>query len=99
MTLLWVNELEPRRLRAAVLPADFDGNAKVDLADFTVLAAPFAAPPGATRTTGDASGDGAVSLTDFTLLASGFGHSATVNGPLVITKAGTYSGGYYRSTD
>src|SRR4051794_11075171 len=99
MTSLWVNELEPRRLRAATLPADFDGNAKVDAADFSVLASHFGDAAGATRASGDATRDGAVDLADFTLLASAFGQTALINGPLVITKAGTYSGGYYRSTD
>jgi GH15 family glucan-1,4-alpha-glucosidase len=55
------------------LQADFNMDDAVTLADFTILAANFGTPSGATFAQGDANGDGAVTLADFTILASLFG--------------------------
>ncbi|MEO1129206.1 MAG: carbohydrate-binding protein, partial [Planctomycetota bacterium] len=56
-------------------PGDITGDGATNLADFTVLAANFGTPSGATRAQGDLTGDGAVNLADFTDLAADFGCS------------------------
>ena len=59
----------------AFLNGDFDGNGRVDLADFTALAGNFGRTSGAFFSRGDANYDGRVNLADFTILAGNFGAS------------------------
>ncbi|MEM7806566.1 MAG: ankyrin repeat domain-containing protein, partial [Planctomycetota bacterium] len=59
------------------LPADFDGDQAVTLADFAILRANFNSPG---LTGGDANGDGWVNLIDFALLRTSFGVSL-IGGP------------------
>ncbi len=54
------------------LPADFNGDQKVNLADFGILRANFNSPG---LTGGDANGDGWVNLLDFAMLRSSIGMS------------------------
>jgi hypothetical protein len=68
-SVLLNNRLRPAYPRC---PADVDGDAYVDAADFVVLASNFGAavPPG---TLGDLNGDGVVNTADFVILAADFG--------------------------
>jgi hypothetical protein len=68
-----VRSLVNQRLRPRILcPADVDGSATVDAADFVVLASNYGSvvPAGAD---GDLNGDGVVDAADFVVLASSFG--------------------------
>jgi len=53
-------------------PADIDGDAVVNVADFNILAAHFGRE-GVSGADGDLNGDGSVDVSDFNLLAAGFG--------------------------
>jgi hypothetical protein len=90
--------LEPRVLFSTIAgDANLDG--KVDLTDFSILAANFNKSSGATWQQGDFNGDGKIDLTDFTLLASQFNKTSTIgySAPIIITKGGTYTGNWQSS--
>jgi len=53
-------------------PADFNGDGKVNVADFNILALHFGMTSGATHAEGDANGDGKVNVADFNLVAFSF---------------------------
>ena len=63
---------EPTVPTAGALSGDFDGNGKVDFADFILFAQAF----GGTDPLYDLDGSGAVDLTDFILFVNNFGKEA-----------------------
>ena len=54
------------------MPADFDGNGRVDFADFLILSANFS-KENVGFAGGDANEDGVVDFSDFLLLSAAFG--------------------------
>jgi hypothetical protein len=94
-----VQPLERRVLLTGAVPGllggDADGSTRVDLGDFTRLAANFNRGPDATWLDGDFNADGNVDLTDFTILATNFQRQVSSLTYLPrITQPGTYSGYY-----
>lgn len=63
-------------LVAIACAADINLDGSTNAADFTILAASFGTPSGATRAQGDLTGDGAVNAADFVILAGDFGCQA-----------------------
>lgn len=62
--------------RAAAIDPDFDGNNKVDGADFLAWQRGFGTSSGATRSQGDADGNGAVEQADLAVWMGRFGEAA-----------------------
>lgn len=69
------------QVSSTFLPADFNDDGIIGLADFDILKGNFGLGPAATRSHGDANNDGYVVLTDFDVLKRTFGRRKLVELP------------------